>query len=366
MNGILDVKREIVQRLNEAVKQAQAEGKLPAVNLPEIAIEHPQNPAHGDYASNIAMKLARMAGKNPLLIAKDLLPYISSTPEIEKVNAVPPGFINFTISKEWLSRQTDNIVASGDNYGSLDLGKNARVQIEFVSANPTGPLHVGNGRGAILGSTLAAVLKFAGYYVEKEYYINDAGAQVNAFYNSLYARYKQQFGMAAELPENGYMGSYMVDLAKEIIAEKGDTFLKMSDPDAAAAIGKTGLPRMLEIIKTDLAALGVTYDVWFSEKSLYEKNGNLFNHVMSLLKESGYISQKEGATWFVSTALGEDKDNVVIRGDGTPTYFASDIAYHYNKFVETSIRQSHRYLGSRPSGPCFEDEGRGERAADQP
>lgn len=332
MNGIIAVKNKIIQLLAEAIQQAQNTGKLASVSIPEITIEHPQNPAHGDYATNIAMKLARTFSKNPLTIAGEIVPFIASSPEIENVNTAPPGFINFTINREWLVRQVDGVLKSRDSYGSSDYGNNTRVQIEFVSANPTGPLHVGNGRGAILGSTLANVLGFAGFSVEKEYYINDAGAQVTAFYNSLFARYKQELGQAAEVPENGYMGSYIIDLAKEIIAEKGDVFLKMPETEAVTELGKLGLPMMLNIIKTDLEMLGVTYDVWFSEKGLYDND--LFNRVMKLLSEGGYIAEKEGATWFVSTALGEDKDNVVIRGDGTPTYFASDIAYHYNKFVE--------------------------------
>jgi len=204
--------------------------------------------------------------------------------------------------------------------------------VEFVSVNPTGPLHVGHGRGAILGSTLANVLVAAGYNVEKEYYINDAGSQIDAFYHSLYARYQQCLGSDAEMPSDGYLGSYMVDLAKEVIAEEGDRFLALPEPEAVSLLGQLGLDKVLKQVRADLELLGVSFDVWFSEQSLYEKGQ--YQTAMSLLRQGGYIAEKEDAIWFVSTALGEDKDNVVVRGDGSPTYFATDIAYHYNKFLE--------------------------------
>jgi arginyl-tRNA synthetase len=332
LSGIIEVKQKLIGLLTEATRQAQQEGKLPAVSLPEVTLEHPQNMAHGDYASSIPLKLARSVGMNPLAIAKEIADRIAPTPEVARINVAPPGFINFTLKPEWLTQRVESILQARDKYGSIDFSKNARVQLEFVSVNPTGPLHVGHGRGAILGSTLANVLNLAGYQCEKEYYINDAGAQMTAFYLSLYARYKEAFGRSYEMPANGYMGSYMVDLAKEIIGEKGDLFLKMPESEAIRELGQIGLTKMIASIKKDLEILGVTFDVWFSEKSLFA--GGQYQSVMSLLNERGYIADKEGATWFVSTALGEDKDNVVVRGDGTPTYFASDIAYHYNKFVE--------------------------------
>jgi len=348
VSGIIAVKQKLIKLIAEAAKQAQNNGKLAKSTLPDISLEHPQNSAHGDYACNIAMKLARAVGKGPLVIAAEIVDCIPPAPEIEKVTVAPPGFINVFLQTEWLDRQVENVIAAGDNFGNIDYGKNDKVQIEFVSANPTGPLHVGNGRGAILGSTLAGVLKAAGYQVEKEYYVNDSGNQVNVFYQSLYARYKQSLGLVAQIPENSYMGSYMIDLAKEIIAEKGDYYLNLPEAEAIEELGQVGLQKMVDIIKSDLASLGVNYDVWFSEKSLYENKQ--YDHVMSLLKDSNYIAEKEGATWFVSTALGEDKDNVVVRGDGTPTYFASDIAYHYNKFVERQFDKVIDIWGSDHQG----------------
>jgi arginyl-tRNA synthetase len=326
------IRRRIIELLTRAASEAQKSGKLPSVALPEINIEHPQNPEHGDYATSFPLKLARTIGVNPLTIAQDVAALITLTPEIEKVTVAPPGFINFTLKSDWLTGQVDAVLAAGEAYGNINLGKGSRVQVEFVSVNPTGPLHVGHGRGAILGSTLANVLAAAGYNVEKEYYVNDAGSQMAAFYRSLYARYQQCLGADAEMPADGYIGQYMVDLAKEIIAGQKDRFLSLPPEEAMAKLGKLGLDRIMAQIRGDLELLRVSFDVWFSEQSLYD-NGQ-YKKVMSLLRKGGYIAEKANATWFVSTALGEDKDNVVVRSDGSPTYFATDIAYHYNKFVE--------------------------------
>ena len=302
------------------------------LGLPDIIMEHPQNPEHGDYASSLPLKLARAAGLKPLDIAKDIAGFIKETPEIDTVTAAPPGFINFTLKNDWLTRQVDEIVRADDSYGNNNQGAGKRVQVEFVSVNPTGPLHVGHGRGAILGSTLSNILAATGCKVEKEYYINDAGSQIAAFARSVYARYKQGLGVEADMPSDGYVGAYMIGLAVEIIDEVGDRFLKRPEAEAIAALGKIGLEKMIAKIRADLDSVDVTFDVWFSEQSLYD-NGQ-YEKAMAILKEGGHIAEKEGATWFISTALGEDKDNVVVRGDGSPTYFAADIAYHYNKFVE--------------------------------
>jgi arginyl-tRNA synthetase len=326
------IRQRLIELLAQAASKAQELGKLPSVTLPEITIEHPQNPEYGDYASSFALKLARATGVSPLAIANEVVGLITTSPEISRITVASPGFINFTLSSSWLTGQVASILEAGESYGNIDLGRGSRVQIEFVSVNPTGPLHVGHGRGAILGSTLANVLAAAGYGVEREYYINDAGSQVDAFYRSLYARYQQCLGIDAEMPADGYLGSYMVDLAKEIVAEEGKKFLSLPEKEAIAQLGQSSLVKMIEQIKSDLERLGVSFDVWFSELDLY-RNGQ-YERVMSLLRQGGYISEKEGATWFVSTALGEDKDNVVVRSDGSPTYFASDIAYHYNKFLE--------------------------------
>ncbi len=326
------IKQKLIELLTQAAIEAQQSGKLPKVTLPEVTIERPQNPEHGDYASSFPLKLARATGLSPLTIANEVVELLVPSPEIDTVAVAPPGFINFTLKSDWLTGQVDSILAAGDSYGNIDLGQGSRVQLEFVSVNPTGPLHVGHGRGAILGSTLANVLTAAGYRVETEYYINDTGSQVDAFYRSLYARYQQCLGIDAEMPSDGYFGSYMIDLAKEVVAEEGDRFLSLPESEVVSQLGQLGLDKIIKQIKSDLELLGVSFDVWFSERSLYDNEQ--YQTALSLLRQGGYIAEKEGATWFVSTALGEDKDNVVVRGDGSPTYFASDIAYHYNKFLE--------------------------------
>ncbi|HUU64965.1 MAG TPA: arginine--tRNA ligase [Dehalococcoidales bacterium] len=330
--AILILKQTIIDLLTKAAGQAQQLGKLPSVALPEVIIEHPQNPEHGDYASSLPLKLARATGISPLTIANDIVSLIAATPEVERTVVAPPGFINFTLKSDWLTSQVNAILKAGNAYGNIKLGQGSRVQIEFVSVNPTGPLHIGHGRGAILGSTLANALSAADYRVEKEYYINDAGSQMDAFYRSLYARYQECLSMTAEVPDDGYFGHYMIDLAKEIITEGGDKFLTLPQAEAISQLGQLGLAKIIRQIKADLELLGVKFDVWFSEQSLYD-NGQ-YQEALSLLQQGGYISEKEGATWFVSTALGEDKDNVVIRSDGSPTYFATDIAYHYDKFLK--------------------------------
>lgn len=332
MNGILKLKQTLIELLKRAAGESQQLGKLPPVTLPEVGVEHPRNPEHGDYASSFALKLARATGLDPIVIANDMVGLMIPGPEISRINVAPPGFINFILKNDWLVSQVESILAAGDSYGNINLGQGKRVQLEFVSVNPTGPLHVGHGRGGVLGSTLANVLTGAGYEVETEYYINDAGSQIDAFYRSLYARYQQGLGIDAEMPADGYLGSYMIDLAKEIIAEEGDRFLTLPEPEAVSQLGQLGVEKIIKLIKSALKLLGVAFDVWFSERSLYENKQ--YDKAMSLLRKGGYIAEREGATWFVSTALGEDKDNVVVRGDGSPTYFASDIAYHYNKFIE--------------------------------
>ena len=326
------IKEELAKLVTDAAERAQQSGKLPSVPLPPATIERPQKADHGDYASSFPLKLARSVGATPLEIAGELAALIAPTSEIESVVAAPPGFINFTLKNEWLTGQVAAINQAGDTFGNSDIGKGSRIQVEFVSINPTGPLHVGNGRGAILGSTLSNVLAAGGYQVEKEYYFNDAGNQMDAFRRSLYVRYQQELGHDVEMPAEGYFGNYVIDIAKEIIAEDGDSFLELPEEEGARRLAEKGLAGILDQTRQDLDLLGVEFDVWFSEQSLY-KNGQ-YDKVMEILKRDGHLAEKEGATWFVSTALGEDKDNVVVRGNGSPTYFAADIAYHYNKFIE--------------------------------
>ena len=326
------IKRKLAKALEQAVTQAQQEGELAVTTLPEVIVERPQNLEHGDYASSLPLKLARAADITPQAIAEKILEFLPPLPEVSRIVVVAPGFVNFKLSSDWLTKQVAAILDAGDSYGNIDLGSGKSVQVEFVSVNPTGPLHVGHGRGAVMGSTLANVLSAAGYAVEKEYYINDAGSQLDAFNRSLYARYQQCLGVNAEIPSDGYLGSYMVDLAGKIVDKEGKRFLEMSGDAALRELGAIGVAEIMRMIKQDLELLGVEFDVWFSEQSLY-KNSQ-YKKAMKLLRDGGYVAEKENATWFISSALGEDKDNVLIRSDGSPTYFASDVAYHFNKFLE--------------------------------
>jgi len=332
---LIMLKQELARCLQQAVAEAQRKGALAPAALPEVLevlIEHPQNPEHGDFASGLPLKLARTMRMPPMAIAEKISEHIVPPPQIDRLWVAPPGFINFTLREDWLSTLVGPILAAGESYGNIDLGKGKRVQVEFVSVNPTGPLHVGHGRGAVLGSTLANVFTASGYAVEKEYYINDMGNQIDNFGRSLYARYQQCLGKEAAMPPDGYYGNYMIDLAKEIAQEQGDKFLWLPESEAASQLAEIGIVEVLQRIKEDLELLNVNFDTWFSERSLYQ--GGQYNRAMELLQSGGYIAKKENATWFESRSLGEDKDNVLVRSDGFPTYFASDIAYHYNKFVE--------------------------------
>ena len=342
----LTLKQKLTDILTDAVRHSQQQNKLPRVAMPEISLERPQNPTHGDYATSLPLKLARSCAMNPMLIARTLSESLHADPELVSVAIAPPGFINFTCSSQWLVSQVDPILARGEGYGNLSLGQRQSVQVEFVSANPTGPLHVGHGRGAVLGSALAAILAAAGYNVQTEYYVNDAGNQMQAFYQSLWARYQQELGREVAMPEAGYHGRYMIDLAKDMLTEHGDRYLAAQD--GQAELGRLGVKKMLSVIEDDLSALGINFDHWFSEQSLYDSGE--FTHVLNKLRDKGYLADKEGATWFTSTALGEDKDNVVIRSDGTATYFGTDIAYHHNKFVGRSFERAIDIWGADHQG----------------
>jgi len=331
------LKQELASCLEQALSKAQQRGDLASAALPDVLIEHPQNPEHGDFASGLPLKLARAMKMSPMAVAEMILAHIVPPPQVDRIWVAEPGFINFILKDDWLSREVESVLAAGESYGDIELGKGNKIQLEFVSVNPTGPLHVGHGRGAVLGSTLANVLTISGYAVEKEYYINDMGAQIDNFGRSLYARYRQCLDKEAAMPPAGYYGNYMIDLAKEIAQEQGDKYSALPEGEAVSQLAKVGTDKMLQGIKQDLLLLNVVFDTWFSEKSLFQ--GGQYDRVMELLQSGGYMAKKENATWFESSALGEDKDNVLVRSDGSPTYFASDIAYHYNKFLEREFNQ---------------------------
>ncbi|MSQ41404.1 MAG: arginine--tRNA ligase, partial [Dehalococcoidia bacterium] len=345
----MSVRRIIASLVAEALAAAQREDNLPpgGSEVP-VVVERPLQIEHGDWATSLPLKLARSLRTSPLAIAQAIADHLPPDEAIALVWTAPPGFVNFRLSDSWLARQVDAILVVGEKYGSADVGKGQSVQVEFVSGNPTGPLHVGHARGAVIGSTLANVLEAAGYQVTREYYVNDAGSQMEAFHRSLYARYLQALGREALLPPNGYQGVYLIDLAREVVQEEGDRFLNMPSDEAVREMGKLGIAKMLAAIREDLQRTRVEFDAWFHEQSLYD--GGQYARVMEMLGQRDYLATREGAVWFTSTALGEDKDNVLVRGTGAPTYFASDVAYHYNKFAERGFQRVVNIWGADHQG----------------
>jgi arginyl-tRNA synthetase len=327
-----NIRTHIEHLIVQAARAAMDAGELPDVAIPPSTTERPKDPANGDFATTLPLRLARSAMKPPLEIARVIASRIPADPAIDLPSVAPPGFINLRLSDAFVQSQVEHVIAHGEKYADLEIGVGSKAQLEFVSANPTGPLHVGNGRGAAIGDVLASVLGAAGYEVEREYYVNDAGTQTDAFGDTLYARYQQLFGREVPLPAGGYPGEYMVDVAREVRDRAGDRFLAAVGEPAPADLNLLGIELMVEQIRGTLERFGVRYDGWFSEKSLYEPGGP-YDAAMRLLREKAYLVEREGALWFTSSELGEEKDNVVVRSDGRPTYYASDIAYHFDKFV---------------------------------
>ena len=330
--------RDTIQELvAAALTRAQQEKVFQLETMPDILMERPGNAVNGDFATSLPLRLARATRINPLKLAETLVEYIAPNPAVARVAAAPPGFINFYLNDGWVQQQVETVRQAAGDYGNLDAGQGRRVMVEFVSVNPTGPVHVGHTRGAVLGSALANTLAAAGYAVTREYYVNDAGAQMDAFYRSVYARYRETWGETAVWPANGYAGEYIVDLAREIAAAEGRRFLEMDESQAIREIGDLSREKMVALIRDDLAHIGVAFDHWFSERSLYAARE--YDAAMARLRENNYLSERDNALWFNSTRLGDDKDNVVVRSSGEPTYFAADIAYHYNKFVGRGFEQ---------------------------
>lgn len=326
------IRDEIISLLEQALKSAENAGVISSVPNHTVTVEHPNRQEHGNFSSNLPLKIQGLVKIKALDLAKIIIEHIPTHDAVERVEIAPPGFINFFLSDKWVAQQA-SVIASDNSYGQIPIKGEKSIQIEYVSANPTGPIHVGNGRGAAIGSSLANTFKFTGYHVQQEYYINDGGTQVLIFGQTLYARYLQLHGNEASLPDNGYPGSYMIDLAQEIKNRHGADFMEQNNDSVIEQIGMLGIEIMIEEIKNDLKQIGVEFDSWFSEKSLMEENGQ-YGQIMSILTEKNQITKRDGAVWFTSSELGESKDNVLIRSDGTPTYYATDIAYHYEKFIE--------------------------------
>lgn len=323
--------------LLQALDSAIENGELPPTQVSDAAIERPQNTHHGDFASSLPLKLAREMKMSPMAIGKILSKYIPEQGIIGESQLAPPGFVNLRLDSKWLLSQIHQIRDLKNSFGNLYVEERKKIQIEYVSANPTGRLHIAHARGAVIGSALAKLLKAAGHTVEEEYYLNDAGNQIDKFNKSLLTRYKQIAGLEIDLPEDAYPGEDIIDVAKSVWDDEGDRYLRLDEDEAEESIGTKGIPKMIDGIKEDLESLRIKFDEWFSETSLYTQGE--FETCMQLLNDKGFTTDRDGATWLESTKLGEDKDNVLIRTSGTPTYFASDIAYHYNKFDQRNFTE---------------------------
>jgi arginyl-tRNA synthetase len=321
----------------EALAAAQAQGELPSAGASEITIDQPRDQGHGDFATSLPLKLARTMKMAPAVIAAAIVEAFPDNADVKKVEVAGPGFINITLADAWFQSQVEAIRAAGSEFGNTDSKAGQKIQLEFVSVNPTGPLHVGHARGAVIGSGLANLLEAAGADVTREYYVNDAGNQMRVYTETLYSRYMQAAGYAVPLPETSYPGEYVAEQAQQIFEDDGGALADLPKEEAIAALYKPGLERNLALIKTDLEDLNIIYDVWFSEQSLFDSGR--FDTTMKELEDDGFIVDRDGARWFASTQLGEDKDNVVIRSSGGHTYFASDIVYHAEKFKERNFDQ---------------------------
>lgn len=325
-----------LEQMNQALKEAILDAIVSAglaqrEEIPAIVLEVPKDKAHGDFATNAAMQLSRIAKKNPRQIAEEILGKLDhGQAGIEKAEIAGPGFINFTLSKSYLYPILLQVYREGENYGRTGLGNGEKVQVEFVSANPTGSLHLGHARGAAVGDALCNVLDFAGYDVTREYYINDAGNQIVNMIKSIEARYRQELGQDVEMPEDGYHGEDIKGFAKELVAEQGDKLLSMPEEERTVFLRKFGLDKELAKIQRDLERFRVGFDVWFSETSLYQ-DGQV-EASLTELRDKGQTYELDGATWLKTTEYGDDKDRVLVKNDGSYTYLTPDIAYHRNKY----------------------------------
>jgi arginyl-tRNA synthetase len=347
----MNIVEQVQENLKAEVKQAVLKAGLATEEqLPDVVLETPKDKTHGDYATNMAMQLARVARKAPRAIAEDIVANFDKTKaSIEKLEIAGPGFINFYMNNSYLTALIPVVMKAGDAYGETNVGEGEKVQVEFVSANPTGSLHLGHARGAAVGDSLCNILDKAGYEVSREYYINDAGNQINNLASSVEARYMQALGQEKEMPEDGYHGQDIIEIGKKLAEQEGDKYVNMEEQERLAFFREYGLKYELEKLKTDLENFRVPFDVWYSETSLYQ-NGKI-DDALETLKEQDHVYEEEGATWFRSTTFGDDKDRVLIKNDGSYTYLAPDIAYHqdklkrgFNKLINVWGADHHGYI----------------------
>ena len=333
-NPIGEASKQLEALIQNAFAAAIAAGQLPEAPVPAFVVEIPADTSHGDFATNAAMVSARAFHSAPRKIAETICGHLTlENSFFDRFEIAGPGFINFFLKDSWFSGVVKAIRSEGENYGHSDYGKNEKVMIEFVSANPTGPMHMGNARGGALGDCLAAAMDCAGYNVTKEFYVNDAGNQIAKFGKSLEARYLQiHLGEdAVEFPEDGYHGDDIKERAQQFTELHGDAYVNASSEERQKALVDFALPMNIEKLRTDLEKYRIVYDVWFRESTLHESGA--VKAAIDLLTQKGMTYEKDGATWYKATQFGAEKDEVLVRGNGFPTYFAADIAYHYNKFA---------------------------------
>lgn len=342
-------KEQIKDLILKAAATAIEKGELDSAELPDFTIEVPANREHGDYAVNAAMVWARAFRKAPRQIAEILTANFDFDGSyIKSFEIAGPGFINLFLKDSYYADIVADVLAKKENYGKSNYGEGKKVLVEFVSANPTGPMHIGNARGGALGDCLAAVMEAAGYYTEREFYINDAGNQINKFGLSLDLRYLQLYKDGIEMPEDSYHGEDIIDHAKAFAEIYGDSFVEKSESDRRKALVEFALPKNIAGLKTDLEKYRITYNTWFKESTLH--NSGETEKIIGLLKESGYTYETEGALWFKATEFGCDKDFVLVRANGVPTYVVPDIAYHYNKLVTRGFDKAIDILGADHHG----------------
>lgn len=350
MSVIVNIAKEQIKKsIYDAVDNAVGKGLLEKADLNDFGIEVPSNREHGDYAVNAAMVWAKAFHKSPRMIAEILMENADfNDTYIKSYEIAGPGFINFFLKDSYYGDIIFDVLDKKENYGKSDFGKGKKVLVEFVSANPTGPMHIGNARGGALGDCLAAVLESAGYYTEREFYINDAGNQINKFGLSLDLRYLQLYKDDIEMPEDSYHGEDIINHAKAFAEIHGDSFVNKDESERRKALVEFALPKNIEGLKSDLQKYRITYDTWFKESSLHA-NGETAR-IIELLKESGYTYTEENALWFKATEFGCDKDFVLVRANGVPTYVVPDIAYHYNKLVTRGFDKAIDILGADHHG----------------
>lgn len=332
--GIVEKTQDIIRTmLASALEAACHKDIFPKVEMPNYVLEIPKEKGHGDFAVNIAMMLAKPIRNAPRKIAELLSNEIDLTDSpVERVQVAGPGFINFYLKKDWAHPELPLILKMAKDYGRVGIGCGQKIQVEFVSANPTGLLHMGNARGAALGDSLAELLAFAGYDVTREYYINDAGNQIENFALSLEARYLQILGQQVEMPEDGYQGEDIIETMKRFVQKFGDKYLNLPVDERLQSMVEFALDEKIGEIKKTLADFGISYDIWFSEQALHHSGA--VQDIIKRLEQGGYLYEQDGALWLRAANLGLEKDEVLIRGNGIPTYFATDIAYHVNKLED--------------------------------